>query len=367
MYEIRNTIKDLQKPYESIKAQAEQLLKLSQSFVRFINNAASITALAANTKLVVIQVGAFADGLLQHDAVEETETIEKFKYLSNSFSYTLNALPEADTEALFSYCSAYEGFDFWSRLSSLLHYDYDRNSIFECYQNIQEFLYLFSDLLGKLNQIDCITTGSSTQLFINEPTIAGAGSKESTLIFDDNFKAFETTEGRRIFEQILQNLKKGFFLLKIPDIMQLGVSKRVVASIAESLKLLEEKYPVPVIKEIAINQSMQLKLAGEHFKIEGPNDEPQIMNDANIAKWNWDITPLKSGKQHLILNISIKNLVATGNETQDWPIEERIIDVQINPAYTLKRFFINNWQWLIGTVIGSGITITLLKLLKIIT
>jgi hypothetical protein len=48
----------------------------------------------------------------------------------------------------------------------------------------------------------------------------------------------------------------------------------------------------------------------------------------------------------------------------DIPLFEKEINVNVNVAYGIKTFFAENWQWLIGSVLGTGVLWTILKVLK---
>jgi hypothetical protein len=107
---------------------------------------------------------------------------------------------------------------------------------------------------------------------------------------------------------------------------------------------------------------MSCKLSGEAFNISFINNEVQKIFKNDVTQWQWDIIPQKGGMQTLMLLASV--YVKTGTEThlKDIPVIERAIRVEINPRYHVKQFFIKNWQWLIGTIIGSGILWEVLKL-----
>lgn len=375
MQELINTIRDLQKTYEPIRLQAGTLVRLSDGFIQMISGNNSITALAANTKIIVIQVGAFADVLANYTPYDEAAAIKEFKLLSHAFNYALSALSEEELTELFSYCSAYEGFDFWSRLSSIVHYDYDGHTLCENYENVKAFLSLFSDLFYKLGQVECITTGSSDKLFVQQETIPVENGGEPLLIKYElnrlsaprSATSNVATTNASLRESLLKNIRNHFFLFQIPEFMRTGISKRVAASVAESLLLLKEKYPVRVIEEVIGGQGMQLKLCGEYFDITPVDNGTYLIKDGNIAKWNWDVTPLRSGKQKLTLSILSKRVIDDATSSLELLIEARTINVCVNTTYMVRQFIAKNWQWLIGICTGSAITIAVIKLLGIIS
>jgi hypothetical protein len=165
-------------------------------------------------------------------------------------------------------------------------------------------------------------------------------------------------------DEMLQeiDLSEGLILFDVPMVMYTGKNYKIVSKIAHSKKLLIKENESTVIHEILITDLMSCKLSGEAFKISFINNEIQKIFKNDITQWQWDVIPRQGGVQSLLLVASIH--VKTGNDThlKDIPVFERPVVVEINAPYHVKQFFVKNWQWLISTIIGSGILWEVLKL-----
>jgi hypothetical protein len=163
-----------------------------------------------------------------------------------------------------------------------------------------------------------------------------------------------------IVDSELQKLTVGKILFNPPAEMKVGSTERVEVRIekselegfAEGLKGKGE----PQIESIKVGTFMQAHLNGMNFEIISLSHEEQLVSSSAVTQWDWDVTPLKSGEQKLELTVTVRIVVANhGVEKKDYPVFERQIKVKINPVYSIKNFLKVNWQWIISTIIGSGI------------
>lgn len=105
----------------------------------------------------------------------------------------------------------------------------------------------------------------------------------------------------------------------------------------------------PRVERIKVGSDMKVALIGnqEAFAIQNLNNEEQVVAGKQFAQWEWNVTPLVSGTQELVLRasatISIPN---RPNKNVDIPVLHRTIKVRIDPFYASRRFISNNWQWL---------------------
>jgi hypothetical protein len=158
------------------------------------------------------------------------------------------------------------------------------------------------------------------------------------------------------------DISKGSILFDFPIIMDTGKKYRIVSKIVSNKKLLIKENESSFVHEILVTDLMSCKLSGEAFTISTINNELQKIFKNDITQWQWDVIPRKGGIQSLLLLASIH--IRTDNEIflKDIPVFERPIIVKINPTYHIKQFFKKNWQWLVGTLVGSGILWEILKL-----
>jgi hypothetical protein len=194
------------------------------------------------------------------------------------------------------------------------------------------------------------------------PKLRGGTSGNPSLDKMDKFLQEADIDGQ------LEELKKGFLNFKCRDDMKVGIVERVVAEIFLSKKfydLLEDKSS---ISPIVVGKVMSANIIGESFKITPLHSEKQIVHKKGKSVWKWDIKPLKKGVHKIILLFSIRLQIDSSTEAAlDIPILEKHLKIKVNYSYSTKTFFTQNWQWLIGSVLGTGVVWAVLKLLKITT
>jgi hypothetical protein len=98
---------------------------------------------------------------------------------------------------------------------------------------------------------------------------------------------------------------------------------------------------------------MNVKLNGDNFNIKPLSDSSQLVLDEGFTNWEYDVIPLKSGTQILILNIAIRIKIMnySREEVLDYPVFEKKIKVEANPSFTFLNLLEIYWQWAIGTII----------------
>jgi hypothetical protein len=171
---------------------------------------------------------------------------------------------------------------------------------------------------------------------------------------------YREPELSEIVENELKKLTIGRILFNVPQEMKVGTKERVEFRIAknftENLSTGLRGHGIPQIEEIKVNTLMGVRLNGDNFDIKALSHEEQIVTGDGFTQWDWDVTPLKSGIQRLLLSVTIRIKIPNyGEERKDYPVFERPIKVKVNPIYSLKNLIKSYWQWIVSTIIGSGI------------
>lgn len=172
-------------------------------------------------------------------------------------------------------------------------------------------------------------------------------------------------------ENCWNNLPKGKLIYNPPPEMKLGVKERIEVRITKDLTKdltngLKGK-GIPQEEEIKVSPHMTVHLDGdEAFEIKRLFTKESRAIVGDYTQWDWDVTPLKSGIQKLMLFINAK--IEISNYLFRWiefPILEKEINIKINYNYKIKRFLETYWQWIIATTIAlSGAIIALFGLWK---
>jgi hypothetical protein len=173
--------------------------------------------------------------------------------------------------------------------------------------------------------------------------------------------AHNTVDYSRIIEEQFKSLKQGPILFNpskemkagVKEIVEVRIAKEFNDHIAEGLR----GRGVPQVERIKVGTFMKVHLEGDNFEIKlRSNKEEQFIADSGFTPWEWDVTPNKGGPQVLLLTATVRLKLPDGREeTQDYPVFRRPINVAVDPIYTLKEFIVKHWQWVISTLIIPAI------------
>lgn len=106
-------------------------------------------------------------------------------------------------------------------------------------------------------------------------------------------------------------------------------------------------------EKITVSPKMKLVLTSpdQAFEIIEQSTQGQLLGD-DYSQWKWRIKALKSGPRSLHLSVFA---VLSGNEGKDIPIGEKSININVSYGYVIKTFFTNNWQYLLGSGVLTGL------------
>jgi hypothetical protein len=110
---------------------------------------------------------------------------------------------------------------------------------------------------------------------------------------------------------------------------------------------------LPEVVQVGTSPVMGVELRGSSFEITGYSPLEQLV--APLARWEFDVTPVRAGNQTLTLCVSLRinSPFAAGGQIAV-PVLERKIRIRVDVSYGTRRFVMSNWQWLIATVLGLG-------------
>lgn len=142
--------------------------------------------------------------------------------------------------------------------------------------------------------------------------------------------------------------------------MKAGVSQRVGVRISKTI--MEDLYTglrkmrIPELDKIELGELMKIHLAGNNFYIKPISHEEQTAAQQEFTEWDWDVTPLKTGTQSLLLSATVNiDSPDSGNESKDYPLYVKAVTVKFNLVYSTINFIKSYWLWIIGIFIISGI------------
>ncbi len=151
----------------------------------------------------------------------------------------------------------------------------------------------------------------------------------------------------------------GLLAFNTPQEMQQGRIERVEVAVARSPELRDALTAgfrgrgLPEVVHVNTSPVMGVELRGPSFEIAGYSPPEQLV--AEQARWEFDVTPVRSGSQTLTLCVSLRidSPFAPGGRIAV-PVLERDIRIHVDVVYGTRRFVAGNWQWLVGTAVGLG-------------
>jgi hypothetical protein len=159
--------------------------------------------------------------------------------------------------------------------------------------------------------------------------------------------------------QVQEAVKPGLLAFNPPPEMMQGQQERVEVSIARSAELRDAMIVglrgrgAPEFEELGTSSSMTVELRGSAFEIDSLSATEQLV--APLARWEFDVRPLRFGVRTLTLCICLRiDSPSVRDGRISVPVLEKQIRIQVDVVYGTRRFVTANWQWLIASVIALG-------------
>jgi hypothetical protein len=164
---------------------------------------------------------------------------------------------------------------------------------------------------------------------------------------------------RSMVAEELTKRRPGQIVFNPPTDMTVGEPELVEVRIAENLKQditsgLEGR-GVPKVESIPVSTYMRTTLHGDGFTINRLTPEEQAVAGDTVARWSWNVVPIKSGNQMLQLAVCARVVVpGTVDTAQCESVMERRINVRVNAAKYMTDFLSvlsNNLQWIVTALL----------------
>jgi hypothetical protein len=162
----------------------------------------------------------------------------------------------------------------------------------------------------------------------------------------------------RLDAEVGIGVQPGSILWNPPDRMKVGRTEAIEVRMGDATVVeaaLREGLRgrgTPNIDRLELAPTMRVSLVSnaEDFSIQELNSKDQYVRPGRVARWDFGVTPLRSGNRRLRLLASIRIKVEGKDEVVDLPSFEREVRVIVAPVRVVSRFFRKNWQWVAGTV-----------------
>jgi hypothetical protein len=165
--------------------------------------------------------------------------------------------------------------------------------------------------------------------------------------------------GEWISHVVRDAVHPGLLAFNPPPEMHQGRSERIEVGIARSPELRDALTAgfrgrgLPEVVHVDASPLMGVELRGSSFAIQALSPVEQLV--VPLARWEFDVRPLRSGSQTLTLCVTIRidSPFVSGGQIAV-PVFERDIRIKVDVVYGTRRFVASNWQWLVGTAVGLG-------------
>jgi hypothetical protein len=102
--------------------------------------------------------------------------------------------------------------------------------------------------------------------------------------------------------------------------------------------------------EVAPLMRVELMADPDDFSIRALSNQDQFVRPGTVARWDFDVTPLRGGLRRIHLLASMRIRIEGKEEVVDLPSYETEVKVVVAPARAVGLFCRKNWQWIAGTV-----------------
>jgi hypothetical protein len=158
---------------------------------------------------------------------------------------------------------------------------------------------------------------------------------------------------------LLNHLIEGKIAISIPDTMKYHRNYPALASITASLNdiiLLQgiDTSNIREIQPIQVSSKMKVSLidpTGENFSINNVNNKEQIINAKSNTVWQWNVKPLKSGTNKLIMVASVIIKSKQDDGEKDFVVTEKYISIHTPFMNGFIEFFEEKWQWILSAIL----------------
>jgi hypothetical protein len=158
--------------------------------------------------------------------------------------------------------------------------------------------------------------------------------------------------------EVFAGTETGRIAFNPPDQMKQFRTERIEARLTRYAKLSLDEFVArmrgtgkPTVEEIILIDRMRATLVGDTkaFEIFERSERDQLVLKTGLSQWQWDVTPLRAGRQKLELRVTCRFKLGSDTEFLDLPTYEREINIRVAPLAVAGRFGARNWQWLAGT------------------
>jgi hypothetical protein len=205
---------------------------------------------------------------------------------------------------------------------------------------------------------DYITSYEKYKLSYEKHKLEKASSKNTnTIIYEafpvEHLKIIEVKNTKVIKQG--NNLSEGRIVYKIPNIMKVRSTYKVLVRISKSkatVSLYDSLKGDVITSKIPVTETMEVKLIdlspkdNKAFDIEENNNGVQIIDNGDTyTEWSWGVTPIRVGSSKLEIVVSV---IRNGNKKDI--VYEDIVEVETDAVTQILFFLKKYWQVLMTSI-----------------
>ena len=203
------------------------------------------------------------------------------------------------------------------------------------------------------------STASAGPGLWSEPTPAGASAPARSSRPAKRRRSPADQYDDAISRVVRAAVRPGLLSFNPPAEMVQGRKERVEVGVARSPELREALTAglrgrgELQFEGISTSPYMGVELSGDSFEVVSFSPVEQLV--APVARWEFDVMPFRTGRQKLILRVSLRidSLTTSGGRIAV-PVLESEIRIRVDIRFGTSRFLAKNWQWLIATILALG-------------
>ena len=147
----------------------------------------------------------------------------------------------------------------------------------------------------------------------------------------------------------LEKLVAGRVVLDTPERIRTGATLRIEARLAENLRedFIKSLKDLGMANADAIAEASVVKasLSGDGFQVAAPADDVKALS-ADAPSWSWEVTPVRSGLQPIVLILTARVKVPGGGEEEkDFPAVTRQVTVEGGSHTAGGIVLAEGWLW----------------------
>ena len=155
-------------------------------------------------------------------------------------------------------------------------------------------------------------------------------------------------------DDILGQLRQGNMAFKVEPEMFIDQQSEATLLIDTTVtqKELEQLIgPGATGSSLLVSKVIVTKLIAPTFEVTAVTPERQVLIDGQPTKWQWLLRPLEQGKHKVTLSVTAVLKVDDQSVERFIVTFERDIFVHVTIENRLSKFWHNNWQWVISTLL----------------